>query len=191
MAEIGLLGPKLKLNINLEIRLRVLAQIIDEMTKICGAEITEDLQKGVIKRDIIEKVILTFVNEENKGKGRIIFSINWDKLEILAETDDEDELYADIDFSDNISQKLDSRMIEFIKMHVNKLKNEYQIKRVICSFRYREKYRTQQDVLEATRKYMNHSKAVKLEMEQNEEFKNSIQAAFKGVDGTLDVIFEY
>ena len=75
--------PKADVNTdaNLRIHLRVLIGVLYEMTKVCGVEIGDDLDKGVLERDVIERITITFKDKNNIGKARVIFKINWDKLE--------------------------------------------------------------------------------------------------------------
>lgn len=101
MSELELLPPKADVNTdaNLRIHLRVLIGVLYEMTKVCGVEIGDDLDKGVLERDVIERITITFKDKNNIGKARVIFKINWDKLELLAQTEDGTVLYEEKDFS--------------------------------------------------------------------------------------------
>lgn len=157
----------------------------------CGVAIQEDLQKGIIDRDVIEQITLTFVDENRKGHGKIIFIINWTHLEFLAKTDQEEELYHGFDFSQGYCQILDPRLKKALEIHVGKLRKEYNIKAVVCQFRYREKYRSTEGVHNASRAYMKHVKGEEIPMVNDSEFKNSLKATVQGLDDTLDVIFQF
>lgn len=188
---IDVLPPKIIPDINTKIRLRVLAGVIYEMATICGVDIGDDLNKGIIERDVIERITLTFKDDKDKGHGKIIFLINWEKLEVLARTDKGEELYKGIDFSNGLCNQLDPRLLEVLKVHVNKLRESYGITSVHCSFFYRDKYNNTDSIHNATRKYMGHVPGKHIDMMQDEKFVKSLRTAFKGMDGILDVIFEF
>ena len=98
MADIEVLPPKLKVDINTQLRLRVLAGVLYELTEVCGVHIEKDLSKGIIERDVIEEITLTFQDAYENPYGRIHFLVDWERFELLAKTDDSKELYRGIDF---------------------------------------------------------------------------------------------
>ena len=110
MVNIELLPPKLKVDINTQLRLRVLARVLYELTEICGVHIEDDLSKGVIERDIIEEITISFQDSNEGSHGKIHFLIDWEKFELLVRTDDSTELYKGIDFSNGYCNALDKKL---------------------------------------------------------------------------------
>ncbi len=191
MSELELLPPKADVNTdaNLRIHLRVLIGVLYEMTKVCGVEIGDDLDKGVLERDVIERITITFKDKNNTGKARVIFKINWDKLELLAQTEDGTVLYEEKDFSNGFCNSLDPELFNMLKLHVKKLRKQFDIKSVVCQFGYRSKYNRTDMVHQETRKYMGHIAGDHIKMDENSEFKKRLRSTFQGIGGTLDVFF--
>lgn len=187
---IDLLPPKMDVKINTKIRLNVLAGVLDELTKACGVLIEDDLKKGIVDRDVIEQITVSFYDAPKHICGQIIFEINWERFEFLARTDEGKVLYSSLDISKNLSSQLDKRLYDAVKVYVNRTKRKYKVTRVLCSYRYREKYRKTNEVHDATRNYMGHVlSSGDDKIDQNVEFANEISAAFQGLDGLLNVKF--
>lgn len=193
MPDLKVLPPKLKIDINLELRLRVLSGVLFELTSICGVDIKDSLSKGIIERDIIDKIICTFQDVNGKSYGNIEFLIDWDKLEVMTKMDDNTkEVFKGIDFSNGYCNALDHRMLKVLKLHVEKLKKSYKISKVICSFNYREKYRTTDEIFKTAIEYMGHALPDKsLSYELDAQFCKSLEATFKGLDNILKVVFKF
>lgn len=191
MANIDILPPQLKININAQIRLRVLSGVLYDLTESCGAHIEEDLLKGIIKRDIIEEIILSFQDNNKISHGKIHFMIDWDKFELVVITDTSTELYKDIDFSNGYANVLDQKLFNVLKTHVAKLKKEYHINDVVCTFRYREKYKENEDIYNAAKQFMGHVTAEKTTIVADKNFSRSLETVFQGVDGILRIKFEF
>lgn len=188
---IDLLPPKMDININVKIRLNILAGILDELTNACGISIGDCLQKGIVDRDIIEQISVGFYDAPKHMCGQIDFIINWERFEFLVRNDDGKVLYSNIDTSKNLCSQLDKRLYDAVKVYVSRIKRKYKVKDVKCSFLYREKYRKADEIHEATRSYMGHRRAPHDEIiDQNVEFANEITAAFQGIDGVLKVNFK-
>lgn len=191
MSELELLPPKLKIDINIQLRLRVLAGVLYELTEICGVHIEDDLSKGIIERDVIEEITLTFQDSNETPYGRIHFLVDWEKFELLAKTDDSTELYKGFDFSNGYCNALDKKLLKVLKVHVKQLRETYDIDTVVCTFYYRDKYLETDEIHKATRHYMGHVKAKKEIPVMNKEFVKSLETAFQGMDGILRIKFEF
>lgn len=191
MSDLELLPPKAIVNIdaNLRIHLRVLIGVLYEMTKVCGVEIGEDLERGILERDVIERITITFKDKNDIGRARVIFKINWEKLELLAKTEDGTVLYKGKDFSNGFCNSLDSELFKMLKLHVKKLRKQFDITSVVCQFGYRSKYNITDAIHQETRKYMRHVAGDYIKMDENSEFKKRLRSAFQGIGGTLDVFF--
>ena len=191
MVNIELLPPKLKVDINTQLRLRVLAGVLYELTEICGVHIEDDLSKGIIERDIIEKITISFQDSNEDSHGRIHFLIDWEKFELLVRTDDSSELYKGIDFSNGYCNALDKKLLKVLQVHVKQLKKAYDINGVICTFHYRKKYTETEDIHNAARQFMGHIKTKKENTVTDKQFAKSLETAFQGLDGILRIKFEF
>lgn len=94
---IELMPPSLRIESNLRIRLNILCGVLLELTEICGVDIANSIQKGIQERDVLERITLSFLDDDKVSHGRIRFTIDWDKLELLGESDEVP--FATIDFS--------------------------------------------------------------------------------------------
>lgn len=189
MSELELLPPKADVNTdaNLRIHLRVLIGVLYEMTKVCGVEIGDDLEKGVLERDIIERITITFKDKNNIGKARVIFKIDWNKLELLAKTEDGTVLYKGKDFSNGFCNSLDPELFNILKLHVKKLRKQFDISSIVCQFGYRDKYTKTDTLNRESMKYMGHVTGDHIKMDESDEFKKRLRSTFQGIGGTLDV----
>lgn len=189
---VDLLPPKLNVSINARMRLRVMAGAIYELSKVCGVDLEDALNKGVIDRDVLNKITLSFFdNESPKSRGNISFIIDWNKFELLAKTDDGTELYREIDFSNGFCNALDKKILRVTEIHVKQLKKKYNIQRVVCTYTYRDRYVTSSKVHDATRKYMNHVPSNTDLSVVDTTFCKNLKTAFKGLGGMLTVEFEF
>ena len=191
MEDIKVLPPKLKIDINTEIRLRVLAGVLYELTEACGVHIENDVMKGIVERDIIKEIIISFRDSEDVSHGRIRFIIDWNKFELVVKTDNSTEVYKGIDFSKGYCNALDKKIMDVLRVHVKELRRVYNIRYVHCSFRYQEKYVETEKIHDAARTFMKHVPAEKEVVTPDGEFKKSLETTFQGVDGVLRVKFEF
>ena len=115
-----------------------MAGVLYELTEVCGVHIEKDLSKGIIERDVIEEITLTFQDAYENPYGRIHFLVDWERFELLAKTDDSKELYRGIDFSNGYCNALDKKLLKVLQVYVNQLRKTYNIDTVVCTFHYRE-----------------------------------------------------
>ena len=168
-----------------------MAGVLYELTEVCGVHIEKDLSKGIIERDVIEEITLTFQDAYENPYGRIHFLVDWERFELLAKTDDSKELYRGIDFSNGYCNALDKKLLKVLQVYINQLRKTYNIDTVVCTFHYREKYLKTAEIHSATRSYMGHVKAKKETPVINKEFTKSLETAFQGLDGILHIKFEF
>lgn len=69
---IDLLPPKVDIDLNVKIRLNVLAGVLEELTDACGLSIKDDLKKGIVNRDVIEEIYVRFYDQPQHVCGEII-----------------------------------------------------------------------------------------------------------------------
>ena len=188
---IDLLPPKVNVSINVKIRLNILAGVLDELTKICGVSIESTLKKGIVDRDVIENIYVSFCDKPDHICGQNIFEINWDRFEFLAKTDEGKVLYSNLDTSKSISMQLDKRLRDAVEVYVRRIKRKYNVREVECTFSYRNKYTQTEEIHDAARSYMGHVKNTgNKKIEKNQNFENEVKAAFQGLDGLLDITFK-
>ena len=185
---VELMPPSLQIESNLRVRLNVLCGVLLELTDICGVDIENSLKLGVRERDVIERITLSFLDDNQISHGRIRFIIDWDKMEILGESDDVP--FATIDFSGGYAKVLDNHVLVVTESIVEQLKQNYNIAEVIATFRYREKYRENDEVHKATREYMHHVCAGEYQQYEDMDFARSLETIFQGMDCVLKVSFE-
>ena len=67
---IDLLPPKMDVKVNVKIRLNILAGVLDELTKACGISIESDLRRGIVDRDVIQQIIVSFYDAPKHVCGK-------------------------------------------------------------------------------------------------------------------------
>ena len=187
---IDILPPNPNIDINARIRIQVLAGVLDELTKVCGVNIEKDIQRGIVDRDILKAIRLTFKDSKGTGCGRIRFDIDWDKIEILIREDTGSPLFEKLDFSQGLCSQLDKRLLNVITIHMNKLRKEYNIVSVDCTFVYRSKYTQTSKINKASMEYMGHVYGTSINMNDDIKFKKSLTTALQGLDGILHITID-
>ena len=186
--EMDLLPPKLSIDFDIELKLTIIAGILNEITKACGVNIAEALQKGIIDRDVIKRITISFHSAPKKIEGQIIIEIDWEKFEFLAKTDKGDILFKNVDINKNICNQLDKALYDFLKCYVARIKEKHNITDVVVRYHYRDKYYKN---VAATRKYMNMVPVEDdIEYAQNVEFDNDLSVIMQGTCGIITTIFK-
>lgn len=190
MSDIELLSPDTDItsDLNLKIRIRILAQVILDLAEGCGATDCErSIKRGIIERPIIEDITLSFIDNDNVVKGEVIFSIDWEKLEFLAQTNEGITIIERLDLNKLLAPQLDPELCAELFNFVKRLKNKYNIMRIESSYGYRKKYRETDEIHNSTREYMGHVKCEVLKKD-TKDFNYELKVAFQRLDGYLDVI---
>ncbi len=189
--NIDLLPPELDVtpDLNLKIRIRVLSKVLYELTNVCGANCSDDIERGILNKQIINKITISFFDVEDVIRGQIIFLIDWDKLEFSAKTNQDVTLLKSIDINRLVAPQLDPELYNILKVHVDKLKTKYHIERVQLYFDYRTQYKKDKKVYENTMAYLHHTDKYETPKKSINSLSYELQTAFQGLDGCLDVIF--
>jgi hypothetical protein len=190
MSDIELLPPDVDItpDLNLKIRIRILAQVILDLAEGCGVTDCEDsIKRGIIEQPIIEDITLSFIDDSNVVKGEVIFHIDWEKLEFLAQTNEGITVIERLDLNKLLAPQLDPVLCTELFNFVKRLKKKYNIIRTKSSYDYRKKYNETDEINNNTMKYMRHIKGEILEKD-TKDFNYELKAAFQGLDGYLDVI---
>lgn len=190
LSEIDLFQPDVDItpDINLKVRIRVLAQIILELAEGCGATDCEDsIKKGIVERPIIEQVIVYFCDEKKVARGEICFCIDWEKLEFEAKTSNGQTVIERLDLNKLIAPQLDPAVCTELFKFVKRLKEKYNIKETKSSYQYRDKYTKNEDIHTKTRNYMGHVQGKGFERD-TKDFDYELKTAFQGLDGYLNII---
>lgn len=190
MSDLELFPPELDItpDLNLKIRIRVLAQVILDLAEGCGVTDCEDsIKRGIVDKSIVENIMISFVDDKKVIKGQIIFCIDWEKLEFLAQTNEGITIIERIDMNKLLAPQLDPVLCTELFNYVQRLKTKYNIVRTKTSYEYRKKYRETEEIHNKTRAYMHHVKG-ELLTKDTTAFNYELKAAFQGLDGYLDII---
>lgn len=114
------------LDILVQPRLNILYMVIYELADQFGANSSclKTIKKGILDRQYIEKIILRYINNENKIVGEIYFKIDWEKYEINAADDKGAEFKINCK---NSTYSQISEMGEEIVKYVNKMRRDLNI----------------------------------------------------------------
>ena len=190
MSDIELLSPDIDItpDLNLKIRIRILAQVILDLAEGCGVtDCEESIKRGIIEQPIVEDITLSFIDTNNVVRGEVIFCIDWEKLEFLAQTNEGITVIERLDLNKLLAPQLDPVLCTELFNFVKRLKKKYNIIRTKSSYGYRKRYRETDEIYNNTRKYMKHVKGEVLEKDTR-DFNYELKVAFQGLDGYLDVI---
>ncbi len=194
MPDLDLHAPDIDItpDLNLKMRIRILAQVILDLAKTCQVSKTDleyCIRKGIIEKPIIEKIFISFVDDSNITKGEIIFEIDWEKLEFLAKTNENITIINKIDLNKLLAPQLDPALYSELTKFVIRLKKKYRIQRTIISYRYRYEYMKNESILNQTREYLHHA-PTKRRQQDTQDFNYELKTAFQGLDGYLDIIIK-
>lgn len=190
MSDLDLLPPDIDItpDLNLKIRIRVLAQVILDLANGCGVtDCEESIRKGIIEKSIIEDITLSFIDDKNVVRGEIIFCIDWEKLEFLAQTNEGITIIDKLDLNKLLATQLDPVLCAELFNFVKRLKAKYSIIRSKSSYGYRKRYTENETIHNKTREYLNHVPSENLE-KNTKELNYELKTAFQGLDGYLDII---
>lgn len=190
MTDIELYAPDVDItpDLNLKIRIRILAQVLLDLVEGCGAtDCKESIQRGIINKSIIESITLSFIDNNQKIKGEVIFRIDWEKLEFLAQTNEGITVIERLDLNKLLAPQLDPELCMELFNFVKRLKKKYNIVRTRSTYGYRQKYKETDERYKNTMEYMGHVHSEVLEKDTR-DFNYELKVAFKNLDGYLDVI---
>lgn len=190
MSDLDLFPPDMDIDpdLNLKIRIRVLAQVILDLANGCGVtDCEKSIRKGIVEKAIIENITLSFIDNKNVIRGEVVFSIDWEKLEFLAQTNEGITIIDKLDVNKLLAPQLDPVVCAELFNFVKRLKNKYNIVRSESSYVYRKRYVENEIIYDETRKYMGHTQREKLE-KNTKDLNYELRVAFQGLDGYLDII---
>ena len=190
MPDLELLPPNVEItsDLNLRVRVRVLAQVLLELFEGCGVtNFDETLKKGIIDYHIFERITLSFINCKNVIKGEIDFCIDWNALELSAKTNNDITLLQKLDVNKLISRQLDPNMCRELFDFVERLKGKHEIVRTRTTFSYRNEYKDNDENYKQTMAFLGHSISKSYEKETS-DFNLELEAVFKGLEDSLRVI---
>ena len=136
MSELLQPEPEVASEINLRIRVHALAQLLFDLTNVCGVDCAESIQKGIIDKQIIDRITVSLFDASNEIKGEVIFQIDWDKMEFLAKTNEDVTLLQSVDFTRSVAPQLDQPLYTVLLRHIERLKEDHKIECAQAYFRY-------------------------------------------------------
>ena len=153
MAE---LKSKLKTDVKVTTRLRVLYLFVYEMAEAFGADKSalECIYKGVYEKKILKTIIFDYHNSAGVIVGRVSIDIDWDKHQLLAKSDDGNSFR--IDSSKNVRDQI-SDLSDTIIRHVNQLRKQYKVTKVSSKYVYIPEISFEREENEKAMKFLGHS----------------------------------
>lgn len=165
---------KNKNRVRVDTRLKTLTAAVGEYATAFGADkdCLESIRKGIGDRQIIETIELNYYFRK-KWVGRVTMEIDWDKHQLLVNSDHGDEFHFETGRS--ILEQLDAASQEIVR-HVKRLKEKCHVTRVEAIFTYRREYRLDEKKHAEARKFLGHSAAAhEHHGEESPEFKTYIR----------------
>lgn len=190
MSDLDLFPPDIEMtpDLNLKMRIRVLAQVLLDLAEGCGAQDCEEsIKRGIIEKSIIEKITISFIDINDIIRGEVVFCIDWNKLEFLAQTNEGITVIDKIDLNKLLAPQLDPVLCAELFHFVERLKKKYNITRTRPLYKYRSMYIENDDIYKKTMAYLGHEPGEKLE-KKTKELNYELKVAFQGLDGYLDIL---
>jgi hypothetical protein len=128
-------------NIMLQVRIRVLYDVINNLTTAFGfpSSIADILYKGIVKKQILESVYAYYINEEDKAVGKAEFIIDWDKYNLYANTGSGRNI--EIDTTSSLLDQFATWAQDLIN-YIEMMQTTLHVSRIKVFFRYRKEIRT-------------------------------------------------
>ena len=167
---------RMKVKVPSGIILRTRIQVLHTVTRGlaecfgCERESLDTITKGISQRQVIKKIFISYLNDDNKLIGRVTIEIDWKKHRVLANTDKGPEF--EIDSKQSIIKQI-SMIYPKIIEHTNNLREAYEIKRIETQYSYTDEVRNDPIKLNKTRKILGTSPAEDIEWAKsiNNNFK--------------------
>lgn len=161
--------------VRVDTRLKTLTTAVGEYAAAFGAgeDCLDSIRKGVGERQIIETIELNYYSRR-KWVGRVTMEIDWDKHQILVNSDHGDEFHFETGRS--VLEQLDAASQEIIR-HVERMKEMCHVTRVKPTYIYRTEYRFNKKKEAEAEKFLGHTSTVvyKDRGEESPEFKTYIR----------------
>ena len=166
---------KVKPRIIILSRIKVLHRVTRELAKSfgCERESLDTIEKGILQRQVIKKIFINYLNDDNKLVGRVTIEIDWNKHRVLADTDK--GLDFEIDSNQSIIKQI-SMIYPKIIEHTNNLREAYEIKKIETQYIYKNEVRNDTTKLNETRKFLGTSPAEDIEWAKS--IKNNFEIEF-------------
>ena len=158
------------MNVNLdadvivESRVKILYNVTKELAKGfgCNDEALNTIEKGISQRQLIEKIVINYLNNDNELVGRITIDIDWEKHRVLANTDEGRNFEIDHDRKQSINKQI-STIYPIIVEHTNKLRKAYRIKNIETRYGYTSDVWDDLKKLDEVRRFLGTGPGVDLE----------------------------
>ena len=137
MSDLELYPPDVDItsDLNLKIRIRILGQVILDLAQGCGVtDCEKSIKRGIIDKPIVEDITLSFIDNNNVVRGEVVFCIDWDKLEFLAQTNEGITVIERLDLNKLLAPQLDPVLCSELFNFVKRLKMKYNIVRTKSSY---------------------------------------------------------
>lgn len=153
----GQVNNRVKTNVKVETRLRVLTWAVSEYAHAFGADknCLDTIEKGIYQRQIIEQITFEYFHSK-EFVGRITLKIDWACHEMLV--NDEDGKMIQIRKDQSILKQLDEAS-QVIQDHVARLRKECKVNRIETCYHYRSEYTADDAKHEAARAFLGHISA--------------------------------
>jgi len=162
-----------------EILLLYRIEVLDTVTRTlaegfgCEGESLNTIKKGITERQVIKKIFINYLNDDNKLVGRVTIEIDWKKHRVLADADKGPDF--EIDSKQSIIKQISIIYPKIIE-HTNNLRKAYKIKRIETQYSYTNDVWKDPIKLNETRKFLGTSPGKDIEWAKS--IKNNFEIEF-------------
>ncbi len=174
-------------DLNLKMKIRITAQVILDLSEICGAfDCDEPIEKGIIEHPIIKDIIISLIDDNGIIRSEIMFCIDWERLELSAQTDEGSIILDRLDMQSLLAPQLDPILYQELSSFVKRLHKKYNIIKTIPTYIYRERYTETAEIHQKTRDYMGQEPS-DLHEKYTRDLNYELRTAFSGLERWLNV----
>ena len=149
------MGIDIKVKPQLEVRsrLKVLHYVVRELAEGFGAgpQSLEIIRKGVLERQVIEKIFIEYLDGRGRLVGRVVITIDWKRHEVLASSSEGKEFR--INSSRSVNEQI-SGIYQILVEHTRALRKAFDVKEISVAYSYTSDVWNDESKLKEVREYL-------------------------------------
>ena len=155
---------KIKPRLKVVSRLRVLHYVVHELASGFGVGegALKTIKKGILDKQIIERIWINYLNSEGKLVGRVIITIDWERHRVRASSENGKSFQIDSSESISISEQI-SRVYSTLVKHTEKLRKAFGVEEIKVRYSYTHDIWEDEKELQKAREFLGTSPGKNLE----------------------------
>jgi len=133
-------GIRIGSRLEKRVRINVLRDVVGELVKGFGVSPSSQktIEKG-IEIEAIKRILINYLDVNNRLVGRVIIDIDWNKHRVLAQSDSGNSFM--VDTSRSVAEQI-SLVYRLLVLHTQKLRQAYSVQSIEVQLNYTDSVRT-------------------------------------------------